>query len=157
VLKWPNDLVTRAQGRAPSQKIAGVLCETRWAGTRAQVIVGFGINVRHQAFSPEIDAIATSLQARVPGLDITPREVLGCVLEHLEPVLDAFLWPSGGFAAIRERYQQHCITLGQTVTRTQQIRGVTTEVTGQVVGLSALGALRVRTPSGVVHTVQSVG
>jgi len=157
VLKWPNDLVTRPRAQVPSRKIAGVLCETRWAGNRAQIIVGFGVNVRDQAFPPEVDAIATSLAACVPGIDVGPREVLGRVLEHLEPVLEAFLWPSGGFEAIRERYQQHCITLGQNVSRTQQVRGVARVVTGQVIGLSNVGALRVRTSSGTVHTVQSVG
>lgn len=39
-LKWPND-VTRG-----SQKVAGVLCESRWMGDRVRIALGFGLNRR---------------------------------------------------------------------------------------------------------------
>ena len=38
-IKWPNDVLV--DGR----KVAGILAESTWDGTRASVIVGVGVNV----------------------------------------------------------------------------------------------------------------
>lgn len=115
-LKWPNDLLHGGR------KLAGILCETRWSGVgadaRPQVVVGFGINVG--ACPPEVSTIATSLArdgARAPGR----AEVLARVLAALEEALDVFFGAvgrgarAGGFAAIRERYEPHCVTLGRVI------------------------------------------
>jgi BirA family biotin operon repressor/biotin-[acetyl-CoA-carboxylase] ligase len=55
-LKWPNDVM------AGRRKLAGILAEGLAIGTADQsVIVGVGINVEAAAYSPEVEARATSL------------------------------------------------------------------------------------------------
>jgi BirA family biotin operon repressor/biotin-[acetyl-CoA-carboxylase] ligase len=65
-IKWPNDLLV---GR---RKLAGILAEAIGAGgaaTREQpngsVVLGYGINVRHAAFPPELGDRATALESEL--------------------------------------------------------------------------------------------
>lgn len=63
VLKWPNDVYST------DKKIAGILIENSWAGSRWQAaVVGIGLNVNQQEFA---DFPATSL-----------RNMCGSVLSH---------------------------------------------------------------------------
>ncbi len=42
-LKWPNDLLLRGR------KLAGILCESRWQGKQARIVIGIGLNLKgHQ-------------------------------------------------------------------------------------------------------------
>ncbi len=153
-LKWPNDLVVE-QPSGGYQKLAGILCETRWLGQAVQVVAGFGINVHCQAFPGELQAIATSME-QCSGKQFVRHEVLTNVLREVEVVLDRFLQPGGGFAAIAQEYRQQCVTLGQWISRPRQVRGKTVALEGEVVGLTPLGALQLRTTSGELVEVQSV-
>jgi len=78
-IRWPNDL--DARGR----KIAGVLAESRFDGTRlASAVVGIGINVgqRPDDFPPDMSARATSV--RLERGKVPPAEALaGDLLERL--------------------------------------------------------------------------
>ncbi len=53
-LKWPNDVVVRADDR----KVAGILAETDGA---CAVVVGMGVNVRDDWFPPELRSIAAAV------------------------------------------------------------------------------------------------
>lgn len=132
-LKWPNDVLL--DGR----KLAGVLCEARWVGDLPELVVGFGVNVGRTAFDPELAPTATSLALALPSPP--PRaEVLSNLLATLEPIFDAFF--AGGFAAIRGRYEQHCVTLGARVF--VEVPGKTDErEPARALGLDLDGALRV--------------
>ncbi|HET6582990.1 MAG TPA: hypothetical protein VFG69_06080, partial [Nannocystaceae bacterium] len=78
----------------------------------AEIVVGFGINVHRVDRPAELAAIATSLEeSGAVGLD--RGDVLASVLTALEPVLDEFR--AHGFAAVRERYEAACISLGREV------------------------------------------
>jgi BirA family biotin operon repressor/biotin-[acetyl-CoA-carboxylase] ligase len=109
-LKWPNDLLL--DGR----KLAGILCESRWRGREVELVIGFGINVHRERdeFEPELRARATSL-----ALQLEPEQrrgraaILAAVLAQLELELERFF--AGGFAAIRSRYEPHCLVLGETI------------------------------------------
>lgn len=58
-LKWPNDIVVGGR------KLAGVLCEAKWRGMRAEwVCVGVGINVRGE-LPEELRETATTVAAHV--------------------------------------------------------------------------------------------
>lgn len=111
-LKWPNDLLL--DGR----KLAGILCESRWRGHEVELVIGFGINVHRERdeFEPELRARATSL-----ALELAPEHrrgraaILAAVLTELERNLDRFFAEPGGFAAIRSRYEPHCLVIGQTI------------------------------------------
>jgi BirA family biotin operon repressor/biotin-[acetyl-CoA-carboxylase] ligase len=109
-LKWPNDLLL--DGR----KLAGILCESRWRGREVELVIGFGINVHRERdeFEPELRARATSL-----ALQLEPEQrrgraaILAAVLAQLELELERFF--AGGFAAIRSRYEPHCVVIGETI------------------------------------------
>lgn len=105
-IKWPNDLLV------VGRKIAGILCETRWVGQQAEVVVGFGVNVARTEF-PDALSHATSVAAVVGAEHPGRVRVLQSILAALEDALDAFF--SGGFGAIRARYEPHCVVLGQTL------------------------------------------
>jgi BirA family transcriptional regulator, biotin operon repressor / biotin---[acetyl-CoA-carboxylase] ligase len=55
-IKWPNDLLIH------NKKIAGILVESIIEDNQVSaIIIGFGVNINHQSFIPEIKDIATSL------------------------------------------------------------------------------------------------
>jgi BirA family transcriptional regulator, biotin operon repressor / biotin---[acetyl-CoA-carboxylase] ligase len=55
-IKWPNDLLI------DNKKIAGILVESMTQENKVTaIIIGFGININHQTFTPEIKDLATSL------------------------------------------------------------------------------------------------
>jgi BirA family biotin operon repressor/biotin-[acetyl-CoA-carboxylase] ligase len=109
-LKWPNDLLL--DGR----KLAGILCESRWRAREVELVIGFGINVHRERdeFEPDLRARATSL-----ALELAPEHrrgraaILAAVLAQLEHNLERFF--AGGFAAIRSRYEPHCLVIGKTI------------------------------------------
>jgi len=82
-IKWPNDLVMAPAGAVRgSRKLGGILAEARTdAGQLTYVIVGFGINVGHAAFPPEISARATSLEDEL-GRDVDRGAVLAALLRR---------------------------------------------------------------------------
>ncbi len=132
-LKWPNDLVIG------ERKLAGILCEARWIGAAPQIVVGFGINVRAAGWPEALRARAVTLE-ELGGDGIERAAVLVAVLEALEPVLDGFA--RDGFAAVRERYEAACVSLGRLVQVSLGDRGEAREVFAQAIDHD--GALLVR-------------
>jgi BirA family biotin operon repressor/biotin-[acetyl-CoA-carboxylase] ligase len=130
-LKWPNDILLGGE------KLAGVLCETRWQGTSPDLVVGFGVNVLQREFPAELRA--TSLARYMPeGTCPLRQDVLAAALAGLEPALRSFF--AGGFPAIRAAYERHSAVLGKVLS----VGGVPAEA----VGFDDDGALRVRPPGG---------
>jgi BirA family biotin operon repressor/biotin-[acetyl-CoA-carboxylase] ligase len=96
-LKWPNDvLVRRAQA-------GGVLCETRWQGSVAELVRGSGSTCCSGSFRRSCGRPA-SRSSWPDGTCPSRQEVLEAVLEGLEGVLAGFF--AGGFAAIRGGYER---------------------------------------------------
>jgi BirA family biotin operon repressor/biotin-[acetyl-CoA-carboxylase] ligase len=130
-LKWPNDVLLAGD------KLAGVLCETRWQGASPDLVVGFGVNVLQREFPAELRA--TSLARYLPeGTCPLRQDVLTAVLAGLEPALRGFF--AGGFPAIRADYERHSAVLGKVL----RVGGAPAEA----VGFDDDGALRVRPPGG---------
>ena len=146
-LKWPNDLLLGAR------KLAGILCESRWQGGELDVVVGFGVNVSRTAdeFPPELRSRATSLAAILDPCERPSRaQLLAAILHELERSLERFL--AGGFAAIRSRYEPHCLVIGREV----EVEGAEGERTrARALGLDPDGALRVQPDEGESFRVQS--
>ncbi len=121
-LKWPNDLLLGGR------KLAGVLSEARWRGTRLEwIVVGVGVNLRDAGAEPAVATLGPGVAAAAVLVDVV-RAVLqassigGALTEH-------------ELAAFARRD----LALG---------REVTSPVPGVVAGLDRQGGLRVRTAAG---------
>lgn len=137
-LSWPNDL------HVAGKKLGGILCEARWLGNTPTFVVGFGINVHARAWPPELAEIAVSLAEATGRAAPARAELLAGLLGALEPVLDAFA--REGFAAVRERYEARCISLGQHVAVSEGDGSTRRRVLA--VAIDDDGALLVRARSG---------
>jgi BirA family biotin operon repressor/biotin-[acetyl-CoA-carboxylase] ligase len=138
-LKWPNDLLR--DGR----KIAGMLIETRQSADLERVVIGLGLNL----IVPE--GISRSVQQPVAGLFDGLAPVPGRA--RLAATLAATLIASGerffeaGFADTALRWQRFDVLAGRELTILEKDIPV---LQGRGDGVERDGALRVRTPAGVV-------
>jgi BirA family biotin operon repressor/biotin-[acetyl-CoA-carboxylase] ligase len=138
-IKWPNDL--QLDGR----KLGGILCEATWdAAGPAFVVVGIGINVTHfpADFPPELRETATSLRAAsdgyAPPRTLVAGDVARAVLRRLaEP-------PAALDDARLAELAARDVLRGREV----RVTGPE-ELAGTAEGISAAGALLVRTAEGV--------
>lgn len=139
-LKWPNDLLVGGR------KLAGILCETRWQGSTPEIVVGFGLNVGRRQFDGELAELATSVSLLVETPPTRPV-LLASLLAALEEVLAAFFM--GGFAAVRERYEPHCVVLGREITvPVTRPDGSTQRIHARALRLDTDGALIVQSAAG---------
>jgi BirA family biotin operon repressor/biotin-[acetyl-CoA-carboxylase] ligase len=131
-LKWPNDVLVE------DRKLAGVLCEGRWATDRLSwVCVGIGINV----MGPLPADLAT--QAIVLG-EVAPRLSRIDVLESLVPRLHALSDEPTMSEREREAFQQVDWLAG---------RRLREPIRGTALGVDAQGALLVDTGRGLQRVV----
>ena len=103
-IKWPNDLVLRGK------KIAGLLTESALGqnGAVEYVILGLGLNVKGSCFSPEVAAIASSLETELGGaVDMAALEQ--AVVEALHQTLRHLCAPE----TYLDEYRRRCITVGK--------------------------------------------
>jgi BirA family biotin operon repressor/biotin-[acetyl-CoA-carboxylase] ligase len=132
-LKWPNDIVV--DGR----KLAGILCEARWGGGRCLwVVVGLGINVCNDV-PPELDRIAVTLRSW--DASITPERLAAPIAAAV-----AFAAREAGPLTDPElqAYALRDALIGDRLAE---------PVVGTADGITAAGALRVRTDSGPLREV----
>lgn len=132
-LKWPNDLIL--DGR----KFGGILCEARWSGATCQwVIVGLGLNLSNP-IPDTLTAAATRLADW--GVVATPEELA---------------WPCVG-AIARATHGAGPLSkaeLNAFAARDFLIgRDLRDPTPGTAEGITASGALRVRTESGPVREI----
>lgn len=144
-IKWPNDVV---EDRG---KLAGILAELRSGSDGAELVLGFGINVRTPpgGFPGEISRTATSLAA-VSGAGVHLADVAVGVVTALDAWIGRLR--RGAWEEVRSAFVRYAPAVdGSAVT----LQGGRTGVTR---GLDASGALRVDTGDGVllVHGGESV-
>lgn len=132
-IKWPNDIMVNGR------KLAGILCEARWGGGHCQwVVIGVGVNVCNP-IPPDLECIAVAMSAWDRGAD--PAALAA-------PVAAAI-----GLAA-REAGPLTASELRAFARRDALASARVSEpVAGTAVGISANGALRVRTDAGPVREV----
>jgi BirA family biotin operon repressor/biotin-[acetyl-CoA-carboxylase] ligase len=132
-VKWPNDIVIGPR------KVAGILCEARWAADRCQwVVIGAGINVQNR-IPASLATIAAAVGEFDPG--ITAARLL-------DPVAAAIALASSeagplGDGELREFALRDALL---------NIR-VGHPVEGTALGITRHGALRVRTDQGMTRDV----
>lgn len=143
MIKWPNDIVI---GR---KKVCGILTElTADMEQIHYVVVGIGINANIPQFEGELEKKATSLLLET-GQKIDRAALVRAVLEEFEKNYDRFL--TDLTADFITPYEALCVSLNRQVS---VIRGGR-ELTGQSIGLTKEGELRIRLESGDILEVGS--
>lgn len=140
-LKWPNDVLLDAR------KLAGLLVEASLTGSRAQIIVGIGVNLAIFPPDPAFPAISLAEAGLpLPALD-TLRDALTAAFLHRRAQ-----WHRTGLAALRDEAAACLHGLGSAIAiardrdRTDLLHGINE-------GLAPSGALRLRTADGILHTI----
>jgi BirA family biotin operon repressor/biotin-[acetyl-CoA-carboxylase] ligase len=155
-IRWPNDLLIG------DRKCGGILVETSAIAAHSDApamlrhaVVGVGINVNHQAFPPELEAVATSLR-RESGKPWSREHILIEFLRSLEKemaLLEAELQGTSTGKGLLDRFASASSWVRGKRVRVDEGGGYT----GVTDGLDARGFLRVSGDDGVLHTVLSGG
>jgi BirA family biotin operon repressor/biotin-[acetyl-CoA-carboxylase] ligase len=142
-LKWPNDV------QLGGLKTSGILLELAAEDTRVDFVVmgiGVNLNVDRNDFPEEFRHLATSVSSHL-GHAVDRVAFARRLFDNLEDVLDRHA--SGGFEAIRPRFEQRFRMRGETV-EVRSVGGADPRVlSGVVRGLSPDGALELETPAGM--------
>ncbi|HTY37928.1 MAG TPA: biotin--[acetyl-CoA-carboxylase] ligase [Bacteroidota bacterium] len=105
--KWPNDLLLGGK------KFCGILLENSLQQTALRYsIVGIGINVNQQTFSPEIADRATSLALHTGGM-VDRKAVLQSVLREMDEMYPAIR--EGDFDFVVKEWTDRCTMFGKHV------------------------------------------
>jgi BirA family biotin operon repressor/biotin-[acetyl-CoA-carboxylase] ligase len=137
-VKWPNDLWLQG-GEGGGRKLGGILIETVAAGTRRLAVVGIGLNVL--PMSPGDTSTGFACLCEMDP-NVSAPQVLQRVAKPLVEALRRF--ERDGFAAFAAAFAARDMLRGRAVVTTHP------EVPeGVADGVSAGGALRVRTADGL--------
>ncbi len=142
-LKWPNDLLLS------QRKVGGILCESLFlTPSDPAIVIGIGLNVNiaRDDFPDDLLPIAASLSETAPQ-PIDRNRLVAQFLLELEQCLDELR--SHGSSRLRQAYIARCVTLGR---RVQVQFADHDQVTGLAEGISADGALQIRTISPHSHS-----
>ncbi len=144
-LRWPNDLLIGPR------KVGGILIEAHSEVTSVSyAVVGIGINVHQQSFTPVLSTPATSLDVE-SGRRISRQALLVALLKSLER--ETLTLADGNAAdSIRIRVAQHSTWIAG---RDVEVHGPQT-CTGVTAGLDEHGFLLVDTDTGTV-SIQTGG
>ena len=162
-IRWPNDLVTRPGVYPRARKLGGVLVESAvapaekegWPPLLRYAVIGIGLNVGHERFTPQLAELATSL--RLEGWERPQRQpLLITLLDKLDLFVRELEEGSKGTRNGPDR-------LPDLAEASTWLRGKRVQVpedgsyTGVTAGLDPDGFLRVEDDHGVLRTVRSGG
>ena len=142
-IKWPNDVVVNGK------KICGILTEmsAEMEGIN-YIILGIGINVNTNTFSEELP-YASSL-ALEGGIGYSRKAIIKDFLERFEKDYNQYK-QIPNLEAIKERYEQNCITLHKKVKLIKKEK----EIIAEAIEITSDGALKVRYEDGSIDEVVS--
>lgn len=143
-IKWPNDILVN------EKKLCGILAETVETPQGRSVVVGIGINLTQSAFSPELETIATSVEAATsakPELASVLEALVRALATHYEVLNEA----AGPAKIIRGWCARSSYCEGKLIRVTDN--GET--MVGTTRGLECDGALRVETDNGEIKVMRA--
>lgn len=141
-IKWPNDIVMN------KKKVTGILTEMSLQGGEIQyVVIGVGMNVKTQPFSPDFNDKATSMEIE-SGKEISRALLLQRVLEQFENYYDLFL-ETMDLSLLKEEYNHSLINHNREV----RVLDPAGEYTGTALGINNKGELLVRLPDASIKEV----
>ena len=143
-IKWANDV------HINDKKICGILAETAETNKGLAVIVGIGINLNSKNFPPELDEIATSIEAET---NKTPTAE--ALLENLTKQLSKFykiLQSESGAEKIRTEWIKRS---SYAFDKEVRVNLENETIFGTTRGIEENGALRVETENGEIKIIQA--
>jgi BirA family biotin operon repressor/biotin-[acetyl-CoA-carboxylase] ligase len=143
-IKWPNDIVVN------ERKLCGILAETVETATGRAVILGIGINLKDDAFPPELKEIATSI-ASLTASEPDAEALLQSLVRAIERRYRILQSPGGSEETVRAWSER------STYARGARVRvSLPTEIfDGWTRGLEPDGALRVETDKKELRIVRA--
>ncbi|MBQ2953652.1 MAG: biotin--[Clostridia bacterium] len=139
-IKWPNDVILCGR------KVCGVLLEAGFAPDGRQfVVIGTGLNVRREAYPPELADRAIALEEVCPPPERSA--LIAAYLNHLEEAIRAC--ESGYIPGFLKTYRNFSCTLGSAV----QVIAPAETYAGTALDVDDSGALLVRAEDGSVRRV----
>lgn len=143
-VKWPNDILV------DEKKLCGILAETVDTQSGRAVVVGVGINVRQNAFPPELETIATSVEA---ATGVTPElaNLLESLVRELATHYDVLNQPGGNEEIVRSWCKRSSYCEGKVI----RVTDGTETLVGTTRGLERDGALRVETDDGEIRVLRA--
>ena len=107
-IKWSNDVLIN------SQKLCGILCESRIQGDKSFAIVGIGVNLAYtRAELDELDLLYATSLLLATNKKFNEMDIAAAILNELEAMLEKYI--SEGLDVFRDDYKKHCVTLGRDV------------------------------------------
>jgi BirA family biotin operon repressor/biotin-[acetyl-CoA-carboxylase] ligase len=143
-IKWPNDILVN------EKKLCGILAETVETPAGRGVVVGIGINLTNHSFPPELETVATSVEAatgKSPAVEVISETLVRVLLTHYRMLQD----PDGPRLIVGEWCARSSYAEGK---RIGVIEGNQT-FEGTTCGLERDGALRVKTDDGEMRIVRA--
>jgi BirA family biotin operon repressor/biotin-[acetyl-CoA-carboxylase] ligase len=147
LVKWPNDVVIRERTGSGYRKVAGILVEAAFAGTKVEhIVIGVGVNVLTRDFPSDLTNIATSV-ALESSREPHRGEILASILASLDHDVEHVA--HRGLGIVHARLSAHDALSGRDVeSEDGSIRGV-------ACGIDPDGRLMVRQADGVIAKVSS--
>lgn len=143
-IKWANDI------HVADKKICGILAETAETKKGLAVVVGIGINLTSENFPPELEEIATSIEAEI-GAKPNPEDILQNLTKQSAKFYGIFSGENGAERIREEWAKNSSYFFGKPV----RVRTENKTIVGKTCGIEENGALRVKTDGGEIKTVQA--
>jgi BirA family biotin operon repressor/biotin-[acetyl-CoA-carboxylase] ligase len=143
-IKWANDVHLKGK------KICGILAEMAETKTGLAVVVGIGINLTSANFPPELEEIATSIEAE-SGAKPNAEDILQNLTKQFAKFYRIFSG-ADGVEKIREEWAKNSsYFFGKTV----RVDLENETIFGKTCGIEENGALRIKTDAGEIKIVQA--
>lgn len=143
-IKWANDVHVKGK------KISGILAETTETSRNPAVVVGIGINLKSSNFPPELEEIATSIEAETGN--VPNAEILLQTLTRQFSAYYDLLQSENGAEKIRAAWAEKSSYFEgksvKVVLENETIYGTTR-------GIEENGALRVETSDGEIRIIHA--
>lgn len=145
-IKWPNDLMVSGK------KIGGILTEMKSDQDRiifAVIGIGVNVNVRLDAFPPEVHAVATSVIEELGGQKPSRTLIAAEILKELDHWFKTLM--NGGKMQLISEWRRLSLTLGrkvQVVSGKDSFSGIAEDIDNE-------GMLILKLSSGVLKRISS--
>ncbi|MBA2702395.1 MAG: biotin--[acetyl-CoA-carboxylase] ligase [Blastocatellia bacterium] len=143
-IKWPNDILV------DEKKLCGILAETVDTPSGRAVIVGIGINLTQNAFPPELETMATSVEAATSARPELAN-LLEALVRELATHYDVLNGPGGNAEIIRRWCMHSSYCEGKLI----RVTDGSETLVGTTRGLERDGALRVETDDAEIKVLRA--